>query len=145
ASPDGTGFLVSMPSLTKTNYMYGYLVTARHVLRPSTNYWLPAISVRLNLRDGSSERILLPLTIGGTKQNVFTHDDPTVDVAIVPFFPQPFTNFDSLFLPLDSIANEKDFKDLSIHEGSDVFFTGMFNRHLGEKQNTPITRFGKVA
>jgi hypothetical protein len=76
---------------------------------------------------------------------VFTHDDPTVDIAVVPFFPQPFTNYDCLFLPPNLIPSEEDFKDLDIREGSDVFFSGMFTRHLGDKRNTPITRFGKVA
>jgi hypothetical protein len=73
------------------------------------------------------------------------HDDPTVDIAVVPFFPQPFSNYDCLFLPVGFITSETDFKNLDIHEGSDVFFTGMFGYHLGDKRNTPITRFGKVA
>jgi len=144
-SPNGTGFLVITPSANDTNKVFGYLVTARHVLRPSTNNWLPSVFVRLNRRDGTSEKILLPLVTNGPNKNVFTHDDPTVDVAIVPFFPKPFTNYDALFLPLSFVTSEEDFKSLDIHEGSDVFFTGMFVRHLGDKRNTPITRFGKVA
>ena len=145
ASPDGTGFLVSVPAQNNTNSIFGYLVTARHVLRPTTNYWLPAVFVRLNRRDGTLQNIFLPLITTGPKKNIFTHDDSSVDIAVVPFIPQPFTNFDSLFLPADIITSEEDFKVLDIHEGSDVFFTGMFSRHLGNKQNTPITRFGKVA
>lgn len=145
ASPDGTGFLVSMPSSADTNTAYGYLVTARHVLRPSATNWLPAVVVRLNRRDGTSEKMLLPLKVNGPNKNVFTHDDPTVDIAVVPFFPQPFTNYECLFLPANLVTTEADFKELSIREGSDVFFTGMFDRHLGDKRNTPITRFGKVA
>jgi hypothetical protein len=145
ASPDGTGFLVEIPGVKNTNSIFGYLVTARHVLRPSENNWLPAVFVRLNRRDGTSEQILLPLITSGSNKNVFTHDDPTVDIAVVPFIPQPFTNFDCLFLPPEFITSEADFKNLDIHEGSDVFFTGMFTYHLGDKRNTPITRFGKVA
>ena len=145
ASPDGTSFLVTIPSVNDTNIAFGYLVTARHVLRPSENNWLPAVFVRLNRRDGTSERILLSLITSGPNKNVFTHKDPTVDIAVVPFFPYPFTNYDCLFLPVELITSEADFKSLDIHEGSDVFFTGMFDRHLGDKRNTPITRFGKVA
>lgn len=145
ASPDGTGFLVEIPGVKNTNSIFGYLVTARHVLRPSENNWLPAVFVRLNRRDGTSEQILLPLITSGSNKNVFTHDDPTVDIVVVPFIPLPFTNFDSLFLPATFITSEADFKNLDIHEGSDVFFTGMFTHHLGDKRNTPITRFGKVA
>jgi hypothetical protein len=145
ASPDGTGFLVTVPAVNDTNIAFGYLVTARHVLRPSTNNWLPGVFVRLNQRDGTSIQIPLPLVTSGPNKNVFTHDDPTVDIAVVPFFPQPFTNFDCLFLPVKLVTSEADFKSLNIHEGSDVFFTGMFIPHLGEKRNTPIARFGKVA
>jgi hypothetical protein len=142
---DGTGFLVEIPSAKETNGVFGYLVTARHVVRPSENNWLPFVFVRLNRRDGNSEMFLLPLITSGPNKNVFTHDDPTVDIAVVPFFPHPFTNFDCLFIPVDFIPSEADFKTFDIHEGSDVFFTGMFLHNLGNKHNTPITRFGKVA
>src|SRR5882757_8554517 len=57
ASPDGTGFLVFMPSANDTNKVFGYLVTARHVLRPSTNNWLPGVFIRLNQKDGTSVQI----------------------------------------------------------------------------------------
>ena len=145
ASPDGTGFLVFISDSKNTNSFGGYLVTARHVLRPSENNWLPAVFVRVNQNDGTSKQIFVPLTISGPNKNVFTHDDPTVDIAVVPFVPTPLTNYDCKFLPIDFVTSESDFKDLDIHEGSDVFFTGMFTYHLGEKRNTPITRFGKVA
>lgn len=141
-SPDGTGFLVS---INDTNIAFGYLVTAKHVLRPTVNNWLPAVFVRLNRNDGTSEKILLPIIPTGPNKNVFTHDDPTVDIAVVPFFPKPFTNFDCRFLPVEFVTKQADFQSLNIREGSDVFFTGMFVPHLGDKRNTPITRFGKVA
>jgi hypothetical protein len=145
AAPDGTGFLVCVPSEVDTNFTFGYLVTARHVLRPSETNWLPGVYVRLNLRDGTSTNVPLPIHTNGAKKNVFIHDDPSVDIAVVPFWPNPFTNYDCLFLPADFITSEADFKSLDIHEGSDVFFTGMFVNHLGSKHNSPITRFGKVS
>jgi hypothetical protein len=144
-SADGTGFLVGVPAVDDTNKTFVYLVTARHVLRPSTNNWLPGVFVRLNRKDGTSDQIPVPLVTSGPNKNVFVHDDSTVDIAVVPFAPQPFTNYDSLFLPIEFVTSEADFKSLDIHEGSDVFFTGMFTHHLGDKRNTPITRFGKVA
>jgi hypothetical protein len=144
ASPDGTGFFVGVPDVNSTNRTFIYMVTARHVLRPSTNFWLPAVFLRLNRKDGSSEQVLLPLITSGQYKNVFTHDDPTVDIAVVPCVPSQDI-YDYLYLPANIATSEKDFKDLNIHEGSDVFFTGMFSHHLGDKQNTPITRFGKVA
>jgi hypothetical protein len=148
ASPDGTGFLVGVSHGAKSTNVYsgaGYLVTAKHVLRPSENKWLPDIYVRVNLRDGGSTNMLLTLITSGPRKNVFTHTDPTVDIAVVPFLVEPYTNFDCLYLPTTIIPSNSDFKNWHIHEGSDVFFTGMFVYHLGDKQNTPITRFGKIA
>lgn len=144
-SPDGTGFFVSINGSKNTNSLFGYLVTARHVLRPTENNWLPFIFVRLNHPDGTSEMAFQQLTTSGPNKNVFTHDDPTVDVAVVPLLPQPVANYDCKYLPPSFLTSEMDFKNLNIHEGSDVFFTGMFLQHLGEKHSTPITRFGKVA
>src|SRR6266481_4197203 len=145
ASPDGTGFLVGIPSVNNTNMTFGYLVTARHVLRPSETNWLPSVFVRVNRRDGTSDMTPLSLKTAGQNKNVFTHDDPTVDIVVVPFVPPNQSNSDCMVLPMELLTSELDFKQLDIHEGSDVFFTGMFDRHLGDKRNTPITRFGKVA
>jgi hypothetical protein len=143
SSPDGTGFFVSV---TNTNTIFGYFVTAKHVLRPPPrNEWLPSVYIRINRRDGTSDKKVMPLFVDGASKNVFTNQDPTVDIAVIPFLPQPVTNYDFNTLPIELIPSEEDFKTLDIREGSDVFFVGMFVRHLGEKQNTPITRFGKVA
>lgn len=144
AAPNGTGFFVGLPSEVDTNVTFIYLVTARHVLRPSETFWLPKIYVRLNLRDGTSTNFALSITASGTGKNVFTHEDTTVDIALIPFAPD-FSICDARYLPIEAIPSEADFKNLDIREGSDVFFTGMFVNHLGVKHNTPITRFGKVA
>lgn len=142
--PDGTAFFVGVPDTKSTNRTYVYLVTARHVLRPATNFWLPEVFVRLNCHDGTSEQIPLKIVTDGPFKNAFTHSDDTVDIVVVPFAPKA-ESFDFKILPVDFITSSNDFKNLEIQEGSDVFFTGMFTHHLGEKQNTPITRFGRVA
>lgn len=144
ALPDGTGFFVGVPDVNVTNRMFIYLVTARHVVRPSEKNWLPFIFARLNRRDGSSEKIVLPIIPSGPNKNAFVHTDSSVDIAVVPFAPDQAV-YDYLCLPIEFVTSEADFKSLDIHEGSDVFFTGMFSPHLGVKRNTPITRFGKVA
>lgn len=143
AAADGTGFLVGVVS-KNTNKTFSYLVTAKHVVRPTTNSWLPLIFARVNCLDGSSQMIPIRLVTTGRDKNVFIHDDPSVDIAIIPFLPDP-KRFDFKLMSIDFITTDSDFKDLDIHEGSDVFFTGMFVQHLGEMRNTPITRFGKVA
>ena len=141
--PDGTGFLVALPSDTITNRISGYLVTAKHVVCPEKT-WLPDIVIRVNRNDGTSEQIHLPLIPSGASKNVFVHDDSTVDVAVVPLF-LPVERFNVRYVSKDLLTSTNDFNSLGIHEGSDVFFPGMFVPHLGKKQNLPIVRFGRVA
>jgi hypothetical protein len=74
---------------------------------------------------------------------VFTHSDPTADIAVVPAFPKQDV-FDSKVIPSEMIMG-KEFGDLNIAERSDVFFTGLFTAYLGEHRNNPIVRFGSVA
>lgn len=53
--------------------------------------------------------------------------------------------FEIKTLPQRMITTEKDFQDLKITEGTEVFFTGLFTPYLGIRRNYPIIRFGKVA
>ena len=80
----------------------------------------------------------------GEKRNVFTHNDPSVDIAVIPFLPNK-EMFDFKYLTDDMITTEKMYKNLEIREGSDVFFTGLFSPYPGARRNYPIVRFGRVA
>lgn len=141
-APDGTGFFVGVSdSISKKTAVY--FVTAKHVLK-NQNSFLDTIYVRLNRRDSLSETRSLPLSTTGKTKNVFTHNDETVDIAVIPVRPDP-TIFDYLTLPTEMLTNKKSFKELNIREGSDVFFTGMFTPFLGNKKIFPIVRFGRVA
>jgi len=143
-APDGTGFFVSVNHGVKTNGFFVYLVTAKHVLQPSDNSWLSEVRVRLNRRTGGAEKIVAPLIPMGTNKNVFTHSDPTVDIAVLVWGIPP-DEFDYTLMDASVLALHNDLPSLKIQEGSEVFFTGMFVYHLGSKRNLPILRFGKVA
>lgn len=80
----------------------------------------------------------------GAAKNIFAHADPTVDVAVIPAFPS-LEVFDFLGIPIGIIKSKEEFKKGTITTGSDVFFCGLFAPHYGEKKNTPIFRFGRVA
>lgn len=141
---NGTGFFVgvsdSARQLTAVNF-----VTAKHVIKnKETNSFLDTIYIRLNRKDSLSEIRNLPLYITGPNKNVFTHQDKTVDIAVIPVLPDPLL-FDYLPLPSDLLSNKKSFKELNIREGSDVFFTGLFSPFIGDKRIYPIVRFGRVA
>lgn len=143
--PNGTGFFVSTQSPDKKT-MHAYLVTAKHVLQsdPEKGTFQKQCVIRLSKKKGGVQKLVLPLTPKGKGKNVFVHSDPTVDIAVIPALPKPEL-YDFKALPLDFLTDKEDFGKLNVHEGSDVFFVGMFTPHLGEQKNYPIIRFGRVA
>lgn len=142
--PQGTGFFVSVSDSINGQLKSAlYFVTAKHVLKQN-KIFRGTVFVRLNTKDSLSEYGRLELHPKGINKNVFTHSDKTVDIAVIPIRPDP-TKFDYLTLPSTFLTNKKNFKDLDIKEGTDVFFTGMFTPFIGDKRIYPIVRFGRVA
>ncbi|WOD42517.1 S1 family peptidase [Hwangdonia lutea] len=142
--PQGTGFFVSVSdSINGQPRSAFYFVTAKHVLKQNKTF-RDTILIRLNTKDSLSEYGRLELHPNGVNKNIFIHADKTVDIAVIPIGPDP-TKFDYLTLPSTFLTNKKNFKDLNIREGSDVFFTGMFTPFIGDKRIYPIVRFGRVA
>jgi hypothetical protein len=140
---NGTGFFVLIPNDDKTGG-YGYLITAKHVLQSSDGSFFKRVFLRVNDKMGGSEFGAIDIVPFGPTQNVFWHDDQTVDVAVIPVLPS-LDRFDFLAIPPDMIKSKDDFKNTTIMAGSDVFFVGLFTPHYGDKRNTPIFRFGRVA
>lgn len=140
-----TGFFIGEESKENPEQYHIYLVTAKHVIQTDdlTSY-LPEISVRLNTIDGASDTFKIPINLTGVNQNVFMHQDPTVDLAVIPLAPNK-EKYDFRFLNADLITTKEDFENLNISEGSDVFFTGLFIPYMGVNRIYPIVRFGKVA
>jgi hypothetical protein len=108
----------------------------------------PYIFVRFNKKNGGAEMLRLDLVVEGYRKNVFVHEDPSVDLAVVPALPDQ-QKYEFKFLPDDFLTSKNDFKKLNIREGSEVFFTGLFApqfaQDVAEQRNYPIVRFGKVA
>jgi hypothetical protein len=139
--PNGTGFFLSVKDTKNPQIIHVYLVTAKHVLQNESGNIHPSIIIRLNTKDGSSELIELLLN---TLHKVFTHKDPDVDVAVIPFLPNE-VRCDFKVIPDDVITTQEMINRLEIGEGDEVFFSGLFTSHIGQKKNQPIIRFGKVA
>jgi hypothetical protein len=143
--PNGTAFFVAIKNPSKPTSANGYLVTARHVLyKPGTMEFLDKVYVRFNKKDGGSELNTIPIQTKGSNQTVFLHSDTSVDLAVIPFFPDQ-TKYDFKFLPEELITTKDDYTNLKIREGSDVFFTGLFAPFTGAEKNYPVVRFGRVA
>lgn len=150
--PMGTGFFVGVQTSEQPERFGVYLVTARHVLQESVNEraegaetrFYPLVFVRLTKKGGGTKLLPLPLVTRGTQKNIFVHDDPTVDLAVVPMLPDQ-EEYDFKFLPDEFLTTKDSFAELKIREGHEVFFTGLFLPHLGSKANYPVVRFGRVA
>jgi Trypsin-like peptidase domain len=140
---NGTGFFVLVENENGPGG-YGYLVTAKHVLRDEKGNYFPRVFVRINDKKGGSQFVSVDLVSSGEHQNLFVHKDPTVDIAVIPVLPDQHL-FDFLAIPTALIKSKEDFKKSTIAAGSDVFFVGLFVAHYGDKVNTPIFRFGRVA
>lgn len=140
----GTGFFVFVENEAGGPGGHGYLVTAKHVLRNDAGAYLPTVCIRMNDKNGGSQFLRLDLRPEGPQKNVFEHGDATVDIAVVAALPSQEL-FDFLAFPTNLIKSKEEFKKSTIRPGSDVFFAGLFAPHYGEKVNSPIFRFGRVA
>jgi hypothetical protein len=140
--PYGTGFFVAVNSDTGKG-SYSYLVTAKHVLKDEKGNDFARVYSRLNTLKGDAQFVPLDLIQGGEKL-VYTHSDPTVDIAVVPALPS-VSIFDFKELPEDMLSTKETFNQYNIAEGSDVFFVGLFTTYYGEHRNVPIFRFGRMA
>lgn len=140
---NGTGFFVVVENENGPG-LYGYLVTAKHVLKDDRGNYFRRIFVRMNNKKQGSDFIGVDLVPSGEQQNIFVHNDTTVDIAVIPALPDQKI-FDFLAIPNAMIKSKEDFKNSTIAAGSDVFFAGLFAPHPGDRVNTPIFRFGRVA
>jgi len=143
--PNGTCFFVGV-KIPQTEMAFLYTVTAKHVLEedPITHGLFKQIFIRVNTKDGQSRMLALDLSHDGPQQNVFVHNDPTVDLAVIRVALDDEKD-DFKFLPGDVILTKDDVSALKVTEGSEVFFTGLFTSHVGQRRNNPIVRFGRVA
>lgn len=140
----GTGFFVGVESPNKKR-VFLYFVTAKHVLfDKEAGNWHKGVSIRLNLKDGTSENVPVPIRLSGRDKSVLTHDDANVDLAVIPLTPTT-RDFDFKYLSSEMLLDENLMSSKGVREGSDIFFTGLFTPYKGFKKNVPIVRFGKVA
>ena len=143
--PNGTGFFVGVKNPTNPDQYLVCLVTAKHVLyKTNSNEFMDKVYIRLNKRKGGSEIVIVPIKAKGENRTLFTHEDTSVDIAVIPLLPDQ-EKFDFKFLPDEMLTTKADYENLKIGEGSDVFFTGLFTPFTGAEKNYPVVRFGRVA
>ncbi len=142
--PNGTGFFVGVEDTTR-HFNFVYIVTAKHVLYDTASKsFFPNAYLRLNKIKGDAGFVLVPLRTTGTTKTVFVHSDTTVDLVVIGQVPDP-EKYRFQVLPYQIIRKGEDLKQLGLQEGTDVLFPALFLPHIGEHQNYPIVRFGKLA
>ena len=127
-TPYGTGFFVFVKNEAGGPGGYGYLVTDKHVLKDPKGHDFSRIYVRVNRVQGDAEFGALDLSENG-QSRVYTHPDPTVDLAVIPVMPRAGI-YDFKTVP-DEMLGAKELP--GIGEGSSVFFVGLFTTYYGEK------------
>lgn len=137
---NGTGFFVGVLKENDHSLYSVYFVTAKHVLTNKKGDYYDSIFLRLNLKEGDSEYIEIKLK----QVELFTHEDENVDLVLFNCLPNQ-EKFDFKFIPDQLFTNSEIVATNGISEGDDMFFSGLFTSHIGQKRNQPIVRFGKVA
>ena len=136
----GTGFFVAKP-LVRGKLHAIYCVTAHHVIDKMKTAGHYEVSLRMNMASGKSEWIDTPL-----QDWVFHHDDANVDVAVFRFVcPWDEKAHDHLAWPIWLTLDQHRIQMEEIGIGDEVFFPGLFSKHMGEERNIPIVRIGNIA
>jgi hypothetical protein len=139
-TPAGTGFFISYrsPVNPEAGPNYHFLITARHLIFDKNGTRQRAWA-RVNRKDKGTE--LVP--VGNDR--IYVPADPTIDLVVLPgvYVEAPV---DLLYLQADEfVATREDLQPPRFGVGADVLYSGLFNPHIGETRNRPITRFGRMA
>lgn len=144
--PLGSGFVVGFtpkgakPEPDGKMPVYKFLVTAQHVIDNRDS-----IIIRLNRTD-KPEFACFPLSLArqGKDKNVYVLTQrPQVDLIALRINDLP--NTDPTVFDYSLILDDNLMKTYEVMEGTDVFAVGYLYGYSGNKQNFPVTKFGKVA
>jgi hypothetical protein len=143
--PLGTAFGVSVRQAPPLTNLWGYIVTAKHVLVDTNGNHPSEVFLRVNTYDQKIGRLFLPLNAPGNR--IYIHPDKSVDIAIIPVNTDDKTQstFNMKFVTTELIASRQFIETNAITEGESMFFTGLFSPYYGAEHNIPICRFGHLA
>jgi hypothetical protein len=147
----GTAFFVAYPDQRGgPNFVFSYLVTAKHVLKDADGRFLSTVRLRLNLQQPEDNREYefiddIPVADQAGKL-LWLHNasDNAVDVAIRPLLPD-LKRFNCKAVGLGMFIDEKSLKSESVAEGDPLFFIGLMNQYYGISKNHPVVRQGTLA
>jgi hypothetical protein len=149
-SPDGTGFLIDIPSKTKRDVGYTFLVTARHMV---DGEWMgcPKVSDRLSLR--MNRKGPLTLEIGEPATVFFSLKDQkwmypesdSVDIAFTRISKEKLMSLGADVQPLgsDALASRSEADGMRV--GDAIVSAGLLVGMSGKLANYPIFKWGNVS
>jgi hypothetical protein len=145
----GTGFVIGVASERNPEVTYGYLVTARHCVEKARQHG--PLGARVNRRRDPGPVTLAPdsWVVGGSElfgplEDWTFHDDPSNDVAVIPFMPSTQENM-VVIVQHESCATAAVVEREQIGIGDDLIVVGLFSAHHGRDINRPIVRAGNIA
>lgn len=143
---EATGFLIGFVAkksgdLTKRTY-YVYLVTNRHVFEDKKNVYF-----RMNKLDGGAAVFKQPLHYSNGEPRWLAHGYEEVDIAMMAIKTRvlqdrklEFTIFNE-----EMSAFYRNFKDIGIEVGDEVYVLGFPMGIAGELQNYPYVKWGVIS
>jgi|ERR1017187_1280103 hypothetical protein len=115
-----------------------YLTTACHVIDGIKGKGIVKVHIRMNHTAGNAVWIETNIA------DWFSHPtDKSIDIAILPCRIPP--EFDHRVIPFSMCATEEKIKTNEVGLGDEVFVTGLFRHHHGNRRNVPIVRIGNIA
>ena len=151
-TPQGTGFLVGIPSKTRTDESYIYLVTARHMVDGPWVGCPPSkdrLILRLNkafdrpqiLELGELTTVNFPLD-----DQVWEYpDDDMYDLAFTRLPEQAMNGLGAVVRPLKSENFPTQSEAGQLRVGDDIVSAGLLVGASGEWRNFPIFKWGQVS
>lgn len=147
--PDGTGFLLDIPTKSDPKRGYVLLVTARHMVDSA---WLGCSTSTVHLVAKFNKRNFNPLTdaIGTADYDLqgqawITTEDQTVDIAYTLLEGK---RIDALMVdnsPLDIAVLPTASEVALIGVGDNIYSAGLLEHASGTKRNYPVFKFGNVS
>jgi hypothetical protein len=131
----GTAVLVSRARIG--DVYFSYFVTAKHVIDGIKELGIKTVLLRMNMKSGNAEWVPTDL-----KDWVFP-PDKSVDVAVLPYAMK--SDVDHEAFPIYFTLDDQFKEQFKVGVGNDVFVTGLFHPHKGQKNNIPIVRVGNIA
>lgn len=141
--PIGTCFTVGVRAAAPLKGHFRYVVTAKHVVQKPDGSFPTTLVLRANRSEGGSTYLFTPLNETNSILKIYTHSDPAIDLAVIPILRAEGLRLN--FLGDEFIAAEESIKTLSIRQGDEMFFLGLFTPFPGANENIPIYRFGRLS